>query len=564
MKRIYDLVVAGGGPAGSTVATLVKRYSPSLRVLLLEKAHFPRHHVGESLLPGASPILKEMGVYEQVERYGFPEKLGAVYVWGQNRDPWGFEFDDLVAPFFAQGKILPQVYTKGWQVRRAEYDHLLLQNAIESDVEVLQGAHVRRPIIDEKSGRVTGVQYRDSQGTHEVGSTYFVDCTGQDALLSRHFGLRDFDPRMDNYALYGYWQGAKWEKSYVGFPQLTRIFITTSPRGWLWYIPISDQIFSIGFVTRRDTLKQARDNPETLYLQELEDSPEISKLLTKAQLIRYSPGQTRDVLAVRDWAYTSRQMVGDGWALVGDAAGFVDPILSSGVMLAHELGQKAAYTINSSFNASSNVEIKRYWEFYQETYQTYLQAYREMAAYWYSNNFSMESWWWQARRMLEQDSHIADLDNREAFNRLAAGYANRTESLSLFGSYPLHEALQLVDGLFGSTDNNPEVSEKGVQRFPHLTNTTNLTEGMYFFQGLIRKTKRVVNSKNGKHLDLHPAEEVLIKMMDGSTSLAEIDQVANRIRELGSKKRLPVRNGSELVVQLDRIGAIVSPSLPSK
>ncbi len=157
-------------------------------------------------------------------------------------------------------------------------------------------------------------------------------------------------------------------------------------------------------------------------------------------------------------------MSGPGWAIAGDAAGFVDPVLSSGVMLAHELGQKAAYTLNSAFRASSDEEVRSYWHFYEETYRTYLKAYRDMASFWYSNNFSMESWFWQARRTLAQNESEINLTDREAFNRLASGYATRAESLSLFGSYPLDEAQQLVDGLFGVPYDRAGIEAKYAQR----------------------------------------------------------------------------------------------------
>ncbi len=140
----YDVVVVGGGPAGSTTAALTRRYAPHLRILLLERAHFPRHHVGESLLAGASPVLEEMGAYDKVARAGFLEKLGATFIWGHGRAPWGFEFDDLISQLVAQGWRLPQLYTRAWQVRRAEYDQLLLEHAASLGVEVRQGAQVTR------------------------------------------------------------------------------------------------------------------------------------------------------------------------------------------------------------------------------------------------------------------------------------------------------------------------------------------------------------------------------------------------------------------------------------
>src|SRR5581483_9489678 len=381
MKQ-YDVVIAGGGPAGSTTATLIKRYSPHLHILLLEKAHFPRHHVGESLLAGASPVLLEMDVYDKVKSYQFVEKLGATYIWGKDRKPWGFEFDERVAKFAQQGQTLPDVYTKAWQVRRAEYDQLLLNHAMEVGVEVHQGARVLHVLRDQETTRVTGVEYRDEHGTKTVKSTWFLDCTGQDALLGRELGLRDYDEYMNNYALFGYWKGAKWKFEYLGHPHLTRIFLVTTPRGWIWYIPVSQDTVSIGFVTSRQTLKHMPNGPEQLYREEIASCTEIQDLLTDAYLVRIAQDQTRDVCSVQDWSYTSRQMSGPGWAMVGDAAGFVDPILSSGVMLTHELGQKAAYSINSSFAANSDETIRSYWNFYDETYHQYLQAYRDMARFW--------------------------------------------------------------------------------------------------------------------------------------------------------------------------------------
>ncbi|HLG65639.1 MAG TPA: NAD(P)/FAD-dependent oxidoreductase [Ktedonosporobacter sp.] len=549
----YDVVIVGGGPAGSTVATLVKRYSPHLRVLLLEKTNFPRHHVGESLLAGASPVLKEMGAYEKVSNYGFVEKLGATYVWGRDRKPWGFEFDEIVEKFAQHGQTIPNIYTKAWQVRRGEYDHLLLNHAAESGVEVRQGARVLRVLRDKDGSRVTGVEYRDEHGTKSVGSTWLMDCSGQDALLGRELGLRDYDEYMNNYALWGYWKGAKWKFEYLGHPHLTRIFLATTPRGWIWYIPISQDTVSAGFVTHRQVLKEMSNGPEQLYREEIDACPEISDLLEGASLVRIAPDQTRDVCAIQDWSYTSRQMAGNGWALAGDAAGFVDPILSSGVMLAQELGQKAAYVLNSAFASSSDEQIQAYWTFYEETYRNFLQAYRDMARFWYSNNFSMETWWWEARRTFDRHEGGINLTDREAFTRLAFGYATRAESLSLFGSYPLHEAQQLVNGLFGSPVDTTALESTYANRPLKLKEGAKITDGMYFYQGRVRTNRRVV-ADDRQYLDLHPAEEMLVGLLDGSHTL---DDLNNAVKELNTLDvRMPVRNGLDLLVQLDNIGAL--------
>ncbi len=554
MKQ-YDIVIIGGGPAGSTTATLTRRYAPHLRILLLEKARFPRHHIGESLLAGATPVLQEMEVYDDVDRAGFLEKLGATYVWGQNRQPWGFEFDTVVSQLAAQGKSLPKHFTKAWQVRRAEYDHLLLKHALASGVEVRQGARVTRVLRAGPGGRVSGVEYSDESGSHSVQCAWVMDCSGQSALLANELKLREYDQQMNNYALFGYWKGAQWIYAYVGHPELTRICILTTPRGWLWYIPVSRDIMSVGLVTHRQTLKNMAGGPEKLYREELAACPEIQGLLKKAYLVRLTPDQKRDVCAIQDWSYTSRQISGPGWAMVGDAAGFADPILSSGVMLAHELGQKAAYTLVSTFSAASDQQISAYWQFYEETYRTYLRAYRDMASFWYSNNFSFENWFWQARRTLAQSGSEFNLSEREAFNRLSSGYATRAESLSLFGSYPLHEARQLVNGLFGSAPQTDEMAARYTARPLRLKNAE-VTDGLYFYQGAVRTTRRVVNRQNRSHLDLHPGEEILLNLFDGTHTLADLNELSSTLQALPATAHMPLRNGTDLAVQLDLLGVL--------
>jgi clorobiocin biosynthesis protein Clo-hal len=175
-----------------------------------------------------------------------------------------------------------------------------------------------------------------------------MDCSGQDALLGRDLKLRRYAANMNNYALYGYWSGYQWHESYMGQRQFTRIFLATSQHGWFWCIPASETILSIGFVTNRETLKAMPGKALDLYLSEIQTCPEIAAILDGASLSKLSPMQNQELYAVQDWAYESQIMTGDGWAMAGDAAAFVDPILSSGVMVAHELGQKAAYTINSA------------------------------------------------------------------------------------------------------------------------------------------------------------------------------------------------------------------------
>lgn len=549
----YDVIVMGGGPAGSTVATLVRKYSPHLRVLLLEKAHFPRHHIGESLLAGASPVLNDMGAYDRINNYGFIEKSGATYVWGHDRQPWGFDFDRVVKPLLDRGIPLPEMYSKGWQVRRGEYDHELLLHAQEMGVEVRQGARVTgvRRDGDGPDARVVGVDYRDDNGPASADCTWLMDCTGQDAVLGRMLNNRQYSEKMNNYAVYGYWTGYQWHEQYMGHPRFTRIFLATTTRGWFWCIPASETVLSIGLVTNRQTLKEG--NLRDLYLSEIESCPEIAAILDGAQITRLTPEQPRDLYAIQDWSYESMQKAGNGWAMVGDAAGFVDPILSSGVMLAHEMGQKAAYAINSSFCATSDAEIQRYWQFYENTYRTCLRAYRQMAEFWYGNNFLMENWWWEAQRTTNRTDKT-DLTEGETFMRLTSGYAYRAESLSLFGSYPLEEAQQLVNGLFGTPYDAASIEKQYAGRPLALKPNAQITEGLYFFQGQVRKTQRVVNARTQEYLDLHPAEEVVLRLLDGAHTLSDMDALIKQIQ--AKQQRLPIRNGLDMLVQLDDLGVL--------
>ena len=188
-----------------------------------------------------------------------------------------------------------------------------------------QGAHVLRVLHEKNGGRVTGVEYRDEQGIHKVECAWVMDCSGQSAVIGTELGLREYDTQMNNYALFGYWKGAKWIYEYVGHPDLTRICIITTPRGWIWYIPMSRDIVGVGFVTHRQTLKRMPNNPEQLYREELAACPEVQGLLARAHLVHIARDQKRDVCAIQDWSYTCRQMSGPGWAIAGDAAGFVDP-----------------------------------------------------------------------------------------------------------------------------------------------------------------------------------------------------------------------------------------------
>jgi flavin-dependent dehydrogenase len=539
MKR-FNVVVIGGGPAGSTVSTLLKKYFPFSRVAVLEAASFPRHHVGESLLAGSTPVLKEMEVYDKIDAAGFPEKLGATYVWGADRKRWGFEFEEIDGQLQSDGIVLPKEYFKGWQVRRAEYDHILLNHAAEFGVEVIQGARVTQVRVEKEANR--GVTFVANNQEHEFGADFIVDCSGQKGLLAQKFGLREFDPQLNNVAAYGYWKGANWKFQYAGHPGVTRILIASTPRGWIWYIPVTHDTISVGFVTHLSLAKQIGD-VKGAYFDELRGCPEVAELLAPAQLTRLAEDQRFDVLVERDWSYTCTRMSGDGWLLVGDAAGFVDPILSSGVMLSHQNGQKAAYALNTVFGETNDSRIYSILEFYEATYRDALSAYRKMASFWYGNNFSCDGWWWEAWRQLFEANGENQLNDRSSFMRLASGYANRTESVSLFGSYTFSEAALLSRHLFRNKANGKAPSNLcGRIRLKDAR----FDQGFLFYGGRVHDTCRVASKVSRGYLDLFPSEQALIERLQVGSTIADLNFAPQRC----------IRTPEELVQQLDMLGLI--------
>ena len=546
MKRC-DVAIIGGGPAGSTVACLLNKYAPHLKIEILEQSHFPRHHVGESLLAGGTPVLKEMGVYEKIDAAGFVEKFGASFVWGKPEATWHFDFSQICQQLESGGIVLPKEYFKGWQVTRAEYDKILLDHAKDCGVRVHEGARVADVRVEDAANR--GITYVENGQAHELNCELVVDASGQGSVVARSLHLQEFDEQLRNVAIFGYWKGAKWKYEYVGNPQLTRILVASTPQGWLWYIPVRKDTISVGFVTHASLTNGLGDLQEQ-YFRQVRSSPEVADLLEPAQLLRISEDQPSDLVTVRDWSYTSRRMTGKGWISVGDAAGFVDPILSSGVMLAHVNGQKAAYTINSVFNSGDPARQAEYWQFYESTYREILKAYREMARFWYANNYSTDGWWWQAWRAIAQGGDMNLLTNRDAFVRLASGYANRLESVHLFGSYTLDEAMQLVDVFFGGNNSSnsqpgllPDLHKEAVLR---LGDHAQFASGFLFFGGSIRDTRRLCNTSNGRFLDLYPSEVSLVERLNGGCSAG--DFLSQRTR---------IRKPDQLLCQLIEMGVVV-------
>ena len=425
-----DLLVVGGGPAGSSLAGLVKKYAPHAKVVLVERERFPRHHIGESFVADVNRLLSDLGVYDKVSRAGFVQKQGSTFVWGRDREPWSVQFQDLAA---IPGYGVRRGYQTGhtWHVRRDVYDALLLDHARELGVEVQMGRAAT--IAFDEAGSATSVKLDD--GT-ELHPRFVVDATGQNNQVARHMGTLAYDTELQNVAVYAYYEGARLDPRLSGTWDATRIAVVSIDEGWIWYIPVAPGLLSVGVVTSQDALvKRRQASLADFFDASVRSCAEIGPLLESATRVRY-PGASADVLVIRDYCYSVSKIHGPGWALCGDAAGFVDPILSIGCYLAHTAASHLAHVLCSILSGDA-IDESLGLRCYAEQVQFGLQAFRRMTYMFYGFNESKESWWWEAKRILSERALPASVKDKSAFLALATGYGiNRPvyqEAISDFG-----------------------------------------------------------------------------------------------------------------------------------
>ncbi len=380
----YDVAIAGGGPAGATLGTLLRKYDPSIKVIILEREKFPRDHVGESQLPAVCEILDEMGAWDKVEAANFPVKIGATYKWGLTKDLWQFnfllngEFKDEVRP----GKYDGQRKQTAFQVDRSVYDKILLDHAREAGCEVLE--QVKVSSISRSGDRVTGFSVESVEGGNlpdswgndrTVTADYYCDCTGG-TLMRRTMDVGiDSPTSLRNVAIWDYWQNAEWAEN-IGIGG-TRIQVMSLGWGWMWFIPVSETRTSLGLVTPVQYLKESGKRLEELYQEAFRTEPRISALLTNAT-------QENKISVTRDWSFSSERFSGKNWFLAGDSAGFADPILSAGLTLAQTGARRLAFTILELRKGEMNPEwLQRE---YETNYKFQIGHHIRFADYWYSAN----------------------------------------------------------------------------------------------------------------------------------------------------------------------------------
>jgi flavin-dependent dehydrogenase len=321
MTAGWDVIVIGGGPAGCTVAATLSGWGR--RTLLLEGARFPRYHPGESLSPACWTVLDGLGVGAAVRDAGFVTKAGSTFVWGPRRERWSVYYgqagDDRLA----------------LQVRRAEFDHILLRHAAAAGVAVREACRVRQLLRD--GDRVVGVLYDDQDGgTQTAEAPWVVDATGRDAFIARRLGLIEYEPGLANGVVWAYWEGGG---RLAGRAAGNTLFVDHED-GVTWSVPLDDGTLCAGAVIRPAGRDSLREEPDRLYRRSIAALDAVEPQLTGAR-------RTGPVRVGSASAYCASRLAGPGWLLVGDAACFVDPIIAGGVQLALHHGALAALVLNT-------------------------------------------------------------------------------------------------------------------------------------------------------------------------------------------------------------------------
>lgn len=329
MKHEYDVVVIGAGPAGSTACALLAERG--LRVLALERERFPRYHIGESLLPFTCHPLKRLGLLEKMRQSEFTKKYSVQFV-----SPSG----KASQPFYFSTRYEPEV-AQTWQVLRSEFDLMLLRHAREKGAEIREEVTVRELI--QEGNQFLGVRAVDRQGEkHEFRAPVTLDCSGREAFAPTRLNWRIPEPQLNKVAVWTYYENAMRDP---GIDEGGTTVAFVPEKGWFWYIPLHRNRVSVGVVAEGKYLTRGGvKDPKTMFHREVEQNAWIKDHLAVGR-------QQGDYYLTGEFSFRSRYGAADGLLMAGDAFGFLDPVFSSGVMLALKSGMLAADAIHDAFQA---------------------------------------------------------------------------------------------------------------------------------------------------------------------------------------------------------------------
>lgn len=383
-KNNYDVIVMGGGPAGSSIASILAR--EGRQVIQFEKEIFPRHHIGESLMTDTYWTFRRMGLLDKLKESPFVRKYSVQFANSAGKESRPF--------YFFEGVHHESAVT--WQVTRAQFDHMLINHAAESGATVHQGVLVKQVLFE--GDQAVGVEVQMQDGSREqFFAKVVVDATGQSAMLSNRFRWRVRDPKLKKAVLYSYFKGAHREPDLNGGATLV---LRTEPgsNGWFWYIPLENDITSVGIVADPEYLVQGRGQDlAKIYHEEIEKCEPCRK--------RVAGGERVDkIYSILDYSYRSKKNAGNGFIIIGDAYGFLDPIYSSGVLLALKMAELAADAIHDAFN-HNDFSAERLGQ-YQAKLDRGIESMRKLVYAFYNEGFSFSGF---LRKYPDERVHIINL-----------------------------------------------------------------------------------------------------------------------------------------------------------
>ena len=414
----FDVIVMGGGPAGSSVAGILAR--EGRQVILFEKEVFPRHHIGESLMTDTYWTFRRLGLLEKLKESPFVRKYSVQFANAAGKESRPFYFFESVHHESAVT----------WQVTRAQFDHLLIDHAAEQGAVVHQGVLVKQVLFE--GDRAVGVEVQMQDGSREkFFANVIVDATGQSAMLSNKFRWRVRDPKLKKAVLYSYFKGAHREPDLNGGATLV-LRTETGSGGWFWYIPLENDITSVGIVADPEyLLKNRGQDLAKIFHEEVEKCEPCRR--------RVAGGTRVDkIYSILDYSYRSKQNAGNGFILIGDAYGFLDPIYSSGVLLALKMAELAADAIHDAFN-HNDFSAARLGQ-YQTKLDRGIESMRKLVYAFYNEGFSFAGF---LRKYPEERVHIINLLIGDVF---------REGVDSVYG--PMSEFAEIPPPLYEQVDGN--------------------------------------------------------------------------------------------------------------
>lgn len=365
MSHDYDSIVLGGGPAGSCASSYLARAGH--RVLLLEKERFPRFHIGESLLPYNQAILLELGILPQLEAAGFPVKRGAQFQLGNGSKGTSF--------VFRNGRFTK--HTEAFQVERSRFDEILLRHAAALGVDVREEHEVQNVIVDESGVAVVA---RSGDSISEFRGRFVIDATGRGNLTGNQEGIKEVNPSLRKLAVFGHFENVRLDSEEKGGDTV----IVRLENKWFWLIPLAlgtegaPTKVSVGLVMDRDEFTASSQKPEEVFRHWVQQSPPVRERLENAQPV--SPIQVTSDFSYRNQTFWSNRVL-----RVGDAAGFIDPIFSSGVFLAMFSGKLGAEAVGTALKNGNN-GAKEFVRF-ETRVRAALRIYSEMVECFYTTPF---------------------------------------------------------------------------------------------------------------------------------------------------------------------------------